>query len=55
MNSSMEVPDEHASSCDCSVLLPMNKNVQEIAIVLLVFCIHNLGNTYLQVGQVYEN
>jgi hypothetical protein len=48
MNSSIEVPDEHASSCDCSVLLPMNKNVQEIAIVLLVFCINKLGKSYFQ-------
>ena len=48
MNRSIEVPDEHASSCDCSVLLPINKNVQEIAIVLLVFCINKLGKSYFQ-------
>ena len=38
------------------LLFPIIKNVQEIAIVLLIFCMNKFDNSYsVQVGQVYEN
>ena len=48
----MDTSYEHASSHDYKVLFPINKNVQEMVIVLVVFCINKYVHRYSQVGHL---